>query len=236
MILRKPYAFFIKYFRLINLIMAVFMGIMVYRTIIVSRFLDEYVNDYTIDSTSFSVSKYMNFYSFLMVFFIIVLTLVITSVMFVKNKPKKLYIINLAIYVAVMILYMVDYSTINTISTKLLDFRVSGALRDINYMLLIAQVVSLLLTLVRATGFDIKSFEFAQDFQDLDINTKDNEEFEVSLEFDKNKAKRNFRRNVRNLKYSYIEHKFFINMTVVIILLKGVFAFFMNNNISSSYY
>ena len=45
MIFRKPYAFFIKYFRVINLIMAVFMAVLIYHTLTVGRFLNEYIND-----------------------------------------------------------------------------------------------------------------------------------------------------------------------------------------------
>lgn len=236
MILRKPYAFFIKYFRLLNLIMAIFMGIIIYRTFVISKFLTDYINDYTIANAGFNVSKYMSFYSFIIVLLIIILTIIITSVMFVKNKPKKLYIINLVVYFLVIVLYMVDYSLINSMNSQILDIRVSKALRDVNYILLAIQIVSFILTLVRATGFDIKSFDFASDLQGLDIDTKDNEEFEVAVEFDKNKVKRDFRKNLREIKYFYFEHKFFVNVSVIIVAVIITFIVFMNKNIYNANY
>ena len=93
MILRKPYAFFIKYFRVINLIMAIFMAILTYQTIVIGKFLTNYIKDYSIGN-NFAISNYINFYSFLMCILVIVLTIIVTSVMIVKKKPKKLYIFN----------------------------------------------------------------------------------------------------------------------------------------------
>ena len=98
MIFRKPYAFFIKYFRVINLIMAVFMAVLIYHTLTVGRFLNEYINDYILATNNFSLGSYINFYTFLLIIIIIILTIVVTSVMFVKDKPKKLYIFNLIVY------------------------------------------------------------------------------------------------------------------------------------------
>lgn len=231
MILRKPYAFFIKYFRLINLIMAILMGILIYRTGIIAKFFSDYINDYITASNGFMIGNYMNIYSFLLALLIIILTIIVLSVFIVKDKPKKLYIFNLILYIGIIVLYGFDYALMNGISETLLDIRVSKAASDITNIALGLQIIALIMTLIRATGFDIKSFNFATDLQQLDINTKDNEEFEVAVEFDRNKMNRNVRKTFRNIFHTYQERKFLINLILIISVIIIIFLIFINRAI-----
>ena len=231
MILRKPYAFFIRYFRLINLIMAILMGILIYRTGIIAKFFSDYIADYITASNGFMIGNYMSIYSFLLALLIIILTIVVLSVLFVKDKPKKLYIFNLILYIGIIVLYGFDYALMNGINETLLDIRVSKAANDITNIALGLQIVAIILTLIRATGFDIKSFNFATDLQQLDIDTKDNEEFEVAVEFDRNKMNRNVRKTFRNILHTYQERKFLINLILIIITIIIIFMIFINRAI-----
>jgi len=231
MILRKPYAFFIKYFRLINLVMAILMGILIYRTWMIASFLNRYVNDYITASNNFVIGSYINIYSFLIPLFIVIFTIIVLSVLFVKQKPKKLYVINLVIYILLIVLYGVDYFILHGINEVIWSIQISKAVRDITYIFLVAQVVSCILTLIRATGFDIKQFNFGTDLQQLDIDTKDNEEFEVAVEFDKNKINRNIRKTIRGIWYSYVEHKFIVNLTMIIVVIILIFTLFMGKTV-----
>ncbi len=231
MILRKPYAFFIRYFKLINLIMAILMCFLIYRTGIIVKFFNEYINDYVTASNGFVLGNYITLYSFILALLIVIFTVIVLSVLIVKGKPKKLYIFNLILYIAVIILYGVDSGVLRGVNEAILDIRVSKAFRDITMLALALQSVSLILTLIRATGFDIKGFNFGADLQELDIDTKDNEEFEVAVEFDKNKMKRNFRRSARNILHTYTEHKFLVNLILIIIVIVITFLFFLNRSV-----
>ena len=236
MILRRPYAFFIKYFRVINLIMAALMAVLIYRTLVVGNFLNEYIKDYAAATNNFILGNYINFYIFLLIIIIIILTIVITSVMFVKDKPKKLYIFNLIVYLALFIMYIVDYNVMNTIHDKILDIRVSKAIRDVTFIGLGFQIISFIITLVRATGFDLKQFEFKKDLQELEIDVRDNEEFEVAVEVDKNSIHRDLRGGIRNFRYFYIEHKLLINVSVIILLVLIVFTILFDKLIYTANY
>lgn len=235
MILRKPYAFFIKYFRIINLIMAILMAILIYQTTILGSFLNSYVKDYTV-ANNFVLSNYINFYSYIFCLIIIVLTIVVLSVMFIKQKPKKLYLLNLLISIIVIVLYSVDYNILKDITNGVLDIRVSKAIRDVTFIVLGLQIISFIITLIRAVGFDLKSFEFKKDLQELEIDIKDNEEFEVALELDKNKAKRELRSNIRKFKYFYTEKKFIINIIILIIIIILAFIILINKIMYTSFY
>ena len=136
----------------------------------------------------------------------------------------------------VIVLYGITQPVLRDISASLLDMRFASALRDFFMIALILQAVSFVLYIVRATGFDIKQFDFGTDLQKLDIDEKDSEEIEVALEFDKNKVNRQIRYNFRQLKYIYGEHKLVINTAMVILLILIGFNIYFNISIYTAYY
>ena len=89
------------------------------------------------------------------------------------------------------------------------------------------QFVTLCLTFARATGFDVKKFDFAHDLQQLNVDEKDNEEFEVDVELDTDKLFRKIRKKIRYAKYVYFENKFLIFLTLAIVLGLGVGGYFI---------
>lgn len=228
MILRKPYAFFIKYFKLLHAIIALFIGFLLYKSFTVYNFFNVYIDDYSSALTSLSPRTIINMYTFLTILIVIILTIVLLSVMFYKKKPKSLYIYSLIIYIAILVLFGISYPILRDISGAILDVRVSKALRDFYMMSLAVQAISLVLFIVRATGFDIKRFDFGTDLQQLDINEKDSEEIEVALEFDKNKTQRKIRNIFRNFKYVYGENKFIINTVGAILFVILGFNIYVN--------
>ena len=236
MILRKPYAFFIKYFRIINLVIALLMLALLYQTYVLFNLFNTYVSDYSIIESGFETGDYINIYSFIIPLIIILGNIVVLSVLFIKKKNTKLYLLNVIVYLVTIIIFALDYSNIQTAITAILDVRVSKAMRDLTLFVLIFQIVCLILTSIRAIGFDIKSFDFKKDLEELNITEKDNEEFEVNVNFDSNKTRRNVRRKLRHLNYFYKENKFFINLSVILLAVIVCFMVFINKTIYVSNY
>ena len=100
----------------------------------------------------------------------------------------------------------------------------------------ILQLVCLILYAIRATGFDIKRFDFGTDLQQLDINEQDSEEIEVALEFDQNKINRKLRYQLRQIKYVYGENKFIINTIGIILLIVLAFTIYTNIGVYEANY
>ena len=236
MILRKPYAFFIKYFKLFHAIIAVLVAFLLYRSFTVYNFFKAYVVNYSSALNELSPSTLMNMYSLIMVLGIILLIIVLLSVMIYKKKPKALYIFSLIVYIGVIVLYGITYPILRDISVSILDIRVSSALRDFFMIAVALQFVTLVWYIVRATGFDIKQFDFGTDLQKLDINEKDSEEIEVALEFDQNKVHRQIRYKIRQLKYVYGENKFIINTVGIILAVILVFTIYLNIGVYTASY
>lgn len=236
MILRKPYAFFIKYFKLLHAIIAVLVAFLLYRSFSIYNFFRAYVQDYTSALNDFSPRTLLNMYSFILILGVIILIIILLSVMIYKKKPKALYIYSLIVYVAVIALYFFTYPSLRDISAYILDVRLSSALRDIFLIASILQLVSLIWYAIRATGFDIKQFDFGSDLQNLDIDERDSEEIEVSLEFDQNKVHRNIRNKIRQFRYVYGENKFIINTALIIFAIVVAFEIYTNIGIYTASY
>ena len=236
MILRKPYAFFIKYFKWLHVIIAVLVAFLLYRSFTLYNFFRLYVEDYSSALNDLNPRSLLNMYSFLMALGVIILIIILLSVMIYKRKPKFLYIYSLIVYIFVIILFGVTYPVLRDISASILDLRFSSALRDFFLIMIVVQVISLFLFIVRATGFDIKKFDFVSDLQKLDIEAKDSEEIEVALEFDKNKVHRKIRYNFRQLKYVYSENKFLINTIAIIAVIIIGFTLYLNIGVYTALY
>ncbi len=236
MILRKPYALFIKYFKIIHLIIAVLIAFLIYRTSVLLSFFGTYLDDYQTATDSFVLGDVINIYSFFVGLVVIIATVVVMSVMIVKKKPKLLYIYNVALYLGVIVFFIITYNVLRDINSAILDIRISKAIRDVSIMFVALEALSFVLVLIRATGFDVKKFDFATDIQGLEISEKDSEEIEVAVEFDKNKARRKLRRKLRDVWYTYIEHKFVFNLAAIIALIVIAFMVYFNISIYTSNY
>ena len=104
MILRKPYALFIKYFKIMHVIMAVFAAFVLYHSFSLYSFFRVYSIDYRSATSNFSSDSYLGIHNFIFVFIILFLTIIFLAVSIYKDKPKKIYIYNLLLYIVVFIL------------------------------------------------------------------------------------------------------------------------------------
>ena len=219
MILRKPYAFLIKNFKLLHAIMLVLMGFVLFKTLdILSAFDDFFTSQAVLLDSSIPEIVY-SASIFILPIFIIVISIILLWVMAVKGKPFKLYISNIAIYVIAIILFIFGRSLFINMTIKVMDVRGVKLIRDLVTMIFIAQMYPLVRCFVRAVGFDIKQFDFGKDLAELEIDEKDNEEVEVQVNVDTNKVKRGLNYYRRNIKYFYKEHKLWFRIGICIFVL-----------------
>ena len=236
MILRKPYAAFIKYFKIMHIVISLFATLLLYRSYVLFDFFRTYSIDYRAALGDFTVDKYLNGLSFVFIVVVIIINVLLLSVMLYKKKPKLLYVFNLILFIYLFVVYMLCSSALGDVSSVILDIKYSKALRDLSLIGVIAQAISLLLISIRALGFDIKRFDFGTDLQKLDISDKDSEEIEVALNYDKDETIRNVKYRFRNIKYAYLEHKFIVNSVVIAIIVAiSVFSFFKISSYTERY-
>lgn len=222
MILRKPYAFFIKNFRLMHLIMTVILGYLMFRTYDILDFFNKYLSSNTSFIGRELTDPLFNIFMFIGPVIMIITSTIVMVVLNQKKKPYKFYIINIAVSIFVIAFYYYNLDTVSQLEVRELDIRLIRGIRDFVFALLVTQIGSVLITFARASGFDVKKFDFKKDLQALEIKEDDREEFEVNINVDFNKITRKFRRLIRYSKYIYKENVFICN--VVILMVVAIFG------------
>ena len=217
MILRKPYAFLIKHFKLIHLIISALIAFLIARTNKILVFFKDYMNNRIID---INPGEYVNFLIYLSLILIIGLAISIIILMRKKKKPILFYILTTIVYVILFAGFIYLEGKISSLQYNILDRKTMSFSRDIARFMMIAQAIFIIPYIIRTLGFNIKKFDFKKDLQELDIELSDNEEFELVSPIDHKKIERVGRRRLRELKYYYIENKIFI---VIILSVVSVF-------------
>lgn len=221
MILRKPFAVLIKYFKLIHLVLAGFSIYLAIRTSHLLSFFSEYISDLSNVSGTDLTGTLFSGLMFVAIFIMIIGSIIIAGLMAFKEKPIIFYIINIVIYIYVIVVFFVTRSILSALEIGLVDIRTLKMVQDLLTTSMILQVVNLILLSIRATGFDIKKFNFVKDLEELEITDVDNEEFEVELGLDTDKVQRQVRRFFRHAKYIYRENKLVIHLFLALLIGGG---------------
>lgn len=236
MILRKPYAFFIKNFKLMHVILTVMLSYLLYKTNTILNFFNEYLQNVQMVSNIEVIRQVFHLLVFGIPFLVIVLSIIILAVLIKKQKPFTFYIIILASMIYSLVIYNYSYNTVLKMQTSLIEIQTARLIRDLILINVLVQIGILIICFIRATGFNIKKFDFVKDLQELEIDFKDNEEFEIDVNLDTNKAKRRFRQRIRHLKYLYIENKFWINIFASLFVALICFLVYINLTIYNKTY
>ncbi len=235
MILRRPYAFLIKHFRLIHLILFVLFGYITYKANNMLSFFKDYISNN--GNFVFSASEYINYFIFVSIFLICVISIIVFFLMRYKKKPKLFYIVLIVVSVLSFILFIYLYNSIKILEISVVSGREIRFLRDIsgfNFWMLFLLCIPVL---IRGLGFDIKKFNFSSDLQELKLDERDNEEVEVNIDLSSDGVKRTGRRIGRELKYYYVENKFILNIifgiiVVVLVLMYPFNTFVVNRDLN----
>ncbi|MBE6155354.1 MAG: hypothetical protein E7164_01195 [Firmicutes bacterium] len=234
MILKKPYAFLIKYYRIIHLALAFLLAYGALRLKDVVGFFNEYVgNGYT----TTVVSNLENLYTPISLFIVILCIMAFAAAILVllSHKKKKT-----AFYVIMEIYYLVILLGLSYVRTVLIGFEteliastLARSLRDVLTIVYIPQFVFILFILLRTIGFNVKKFSFKDEIKEMGEDHLDSEEFEVSFDFDAHIIKQKVNRFFREMFYYIKENRFIVLCIVsVVAILTGYYSF---NNIQTNY-
>lgn len=233
MILRRPYAFLIKYFRIIHIILFIIFTVLLFNFRKIYMFLVDYVKKGTFNYVENMSHEYVP------VWILIILAIAIISGIFIyllmkrKDKPSLFYIL-LTVYSSIglilMIVYRNFYASLEFTSYETLSIIVY---RDIMAFLYYLCYFFVAILFARGFGFDIKKFSFEKDRKELNLDVTDNEEVEVGVSIDKYDAIKHFRKEKRELSYYYKENKKIINafgMVLFIVIVIFIYIYFFLNN------
>lgn len=240
MVLKKPYAFIIKHFKTIHLLLLIPILYLIIKTRAIVQFFNSYVSyGYTINFSEVLTNISSNYINVLMYISIIIILLVFIAMSIIlqqKEKPTKLYNVSILYYIVIFLLITASFSLFNAVEADTLDDILARFVRDIGFIVYLSEYAFAALTFIRGIGFNIKKFNFKSDLEDLEISSEDSEEFEFLVGKDITEAKRTIRRFFRELKYYYFENKFIVNIIVIVgVIAIGTFIY-MNREIKEKVY
>jgi len=228
MILRKPYAIIIKYFKFIHIVVAALLAYIIYKTNLILSFLSGYMSTNTNVVGQDLISGLFNIYVFIIPIVIIIFSLIFFGIMYKRQKPFTFYIINTFIYIIFLIIFAYSYGVVDEMQISILDMRTIRLIHDLLIILMGLESISFVIFFTRGIGFDITKFDFLADINKLEISEEDKEEFELDVKVDLDERKRKRRRFRRYLKYTYKENKLFVNLMILLFILIIAYFIFIN--------
>ena len=228
MILKKPYAFLIKHFKIIHLALCL---VIIYITTNFQKIVDFY-SDYT-STTNFVGHAAAGTYAPITVFIAVGIVLLFSALMFLlmreKKKPFTFYLLCAGYYTIMFFWISFSYNLIKRLEFSTIDEKTAMAYKDISTILFLVNFYFIVASAIRASGFDVKKFNFNKDLEELEIKKEDAEEFEFVLGNDSFKYKRKIRRYLRELKYYILENKFFVSIIGGAVALVVAVSILLNN-------
>ncbi len=230
MILRKPYAFLIKHFKLIHLILTTLTGYIIYRAYDIMIFFNNYIlNDYTGTFYDGFYHEYISLSLYLAIILILLGLFGILLLFINKKKPAKAYIISIIYFIIYIIYLNVIKNAMVGLESAVLTAQSARVFRDLSFIFIIILIGFLIMFFIRGFGFNIHKFNFEKDLKELEITSGDNEEVELTIKSDGFKLKRNIRRFIREFTYYIKENKFIfiiiciaLSIGIVVIVYKGL--------------
>ena len=218
MILRKPYAFLIKHFKLIHIILTLLLSYIFYKSMNLLTFFNEYISANQMTIISGGEAYLFNGFIFLALILSILIAIIIAVLMFNKKKPLLYYFSLIIGYLILFIFLLYTKGQVHTLEQELIDIRIISMIRDVLIAVVVIQFFFIIISLIRGVGFDVKKFNFKEDLEELDINEEDREEIEVAIKFDLESYKTIVKRKFRYLKYNLIENKMLIIILIFILI------------------
>ena len=226
MVIKKPYAFLIKHFRLIHGLLFVLLLYLTIKSVSIYTFFNNYASTHTYLNQLNLASNYVGPLMYVTVLAAVLVLLVIFFILSVKEKSNRIYLAGILYYIILFVFFIYIHSVFKGLEEDVLDIETVRFFRDISLIALIPQVIFLFIMIGRTLGFNIKQFEFKKDLEEMEIDVSDNEEVEVTLGSDTYKIARSFRKFRRLAKYFIIENKLFvITVSSILIFALSIFVY-----------
>ena len=219
MILRKPYAFFIKMFKPIHLML----GVLILYLIVLENKIFSFFNTNMYSTNNFVgqdlTGRLVNNGLYYIPILSIVFCILILAVMFNKKKPVTFYVLSIIAFIVVLLMNMYVIGFVKLLEETIVALKEIKLARDLSLITIIIESGLTIIMFIRGIGVNIKKFNFDSDISKIDIKESDNEEFEVDIRFNLDETKKAKNKRLRYLKYTYAEKKLLINIIIVCVCI-----------------
>lgn len=218
MVIRNPYGFVVKHYKLINFLLLIPMIYLALNFSDVSNFFKDYVaNGYTTKETGFT-ETYITTLSNVATLVMLVANILIYAILATKKKTSIYHLVGSVYYVVLLIASFFFSASMGSIESYTMDATFANFVRDMASMCVIPSYVLIVWGITQAIGFNFKTFRL-DNHSDLKISEEEDDEIEIKIGSDDNSLKRNIIHIVRELKYYILENKFVFTCIAVALLL-----------------
>ena len=165
MIVRKPYAFLIKYFKIIHIILFALMTYMLFQVRTIYLFFSNYLTTGTYAYTANMASNYISIFMIFTTIILIALLLAILFLMRQKKKPIVYYLISAIFYIITFITFLFLISFYTNLEFQSYSNQTLVILRDLTMVIYYLNYPLLAVAFIRGFGFNIKKFNFEKDLK-----------------------------------------------------------------------
>ncbi len=219
MIIRKPYAFLIKFFKIIHIILFLLMTYMLFRVRNIYVFFSNFLKTGTYTYVENMASQYVNILMLIASIILVAFVLLIFFLMRQKKKPVFYYLSATIFYFITFISLLVFMSVFSNLEFQAYSNQALVIFRDLAMVLYYLNFYFIVIAFIRGFGFNVKKFNFEKDIKELDITEADREEIEVGTGIDVSKVSNYLRRSKRNIGYYFKENSFILIVFAVIVVL-----------------
>lgn len=229
MVLRKPYAFIIKHFKVLHLIISVLFTFLVLRIVNLIMLSNEFLNseEYLISIDIFK--KMFNIFDFIVPIILIIFVGLIQMIMTMKKKPNKFYLFGTVYSIFLLGVNIYTYSLFKKMTSIWLEASTVSTLSEFYVFLLVSAVALAAFSLARTFGFNVGKFDFTSKALMVESSESDGEEVEIRIDYDISDTRRSLQKNIRYIKYFYQENK--KNMMICLLVAAGLVSIYTTSTI-----
>lgn len=237
MIIKKPFAFIVKHYKFIHLLLLIPLLYLTYKSYNLMTFFKDYViNGYLTKETNIA-NIYYNLLIPISSLLIMAINTLIYSLLKTKNKPSGIYLFFIIFYFLFFIVSLFLPGILQSFETTNIDSAIALMFRGISNLVFYIQPLIIIIFILKGFGFDLKTFQFNDIKDEISLDESDSEEIELNVGVEDYKFKRGIRRYLRELKYYIIENKIFFSIIsgiigIILLFFIGKWVISLNRVVS----
>lgn len=225
MIIKKPYAFIAKHYKIINLLLLIPTVYLLLQMTEVASFFGNYVAaDYSTQEKDL-VDIYIPAITLIAPLITAILHIFVWIILTLKKKKNYYHIVSAGYHLFIFLALVLFYTSMLNIEMSALESTFARFLRDTSELCIYPIYLLIAMGAINVIGFNIKTLRLDK-HQDLKVTDEDEEEIEVKVGNDNHDTKRRIVHTIRELKYYVAENKIIIGIIILLIaLMVGYRAF-----------
>ena len=235
MIIKKPYAFLIRHFKIIHLLLLVPIIYLAFKFNDITRFFRDYIiANYQTAEVNIAGS-YITLFIYLAIAVLIIVNAIIYLLMRSKKKPTTYYSISIIFYIILLASTMLVYSAMSQIEMGNLTETFAGFVKDFTSVLPYPCYILVVATLFKGLGFNVKTLKFDSNIG-LQVTDEDEEEVELRFGSGNETLKKNVVHYLRELKYYVLENKFVFTCLGLVAIIGIFISIYLNFQVYNKRY